>query len=99
MLYRSAKQDPNRRFHALYDKLARGDVMWQAWTDVRTNGGAPGVDGVSIDAIEADGVAGVRAFLEELAQALRAKTYRPSPLRRVDIPPKQGSRARPGRSR
>ena len=50
VLYRSAKQDPKRRFHALHDKLARSDVMWQAWIDVRTNGGAPGVDGVSIDA-------------------------------------------------
>lgn len=51
VLYRCAKQNPNRRFHALYDKLTRGDVMWQAWIDVRTNGGAPGVDAVSIDSI------------------------------------------------
>ena len=95
VLYRSAKQDPKRRFHALYDKLARSDVMWQAWIDVRTNSGAPGVDGVSIGAIEANGVAGVRAFLDELAEALRARTYRPSPLRRVNIP-KAGQ---PGKTR
>lgn len=48
VLYRSAKQDPERRFHALLDKVARGDVMLRAWNDVATNRGAPGVDGVSI---------------------------------------------------
>jgi len=37
VLYRSAKQDPKRRFHALYGKLARSDVMWRAWVDVATN--------------------------------------------------------------
>jgi RNA-directed DNA polymerase len=86
VLYRSAKQDRTRRFHALYDKLARSDVMWRAWVDVATNQGAPGVDGVTIDAIEADGVAGVRAFLDALADELRAGKYRPQALRRVYIP-------------
>ncbi len=52
VLYRSAKQDPERRFHALYDKLTRRDVMWRAWVDVATNQGAPGVDQVSIVSIE-----------------------------------------------
>jgi hypothetical protein len=47
VLYRSAKQDPTRRFHAVYDKLARSDVMWQAWVNVATNQGAPGIDGIS----------------------------------------------------
>ena len=56
VLYRSAKQNPERRFHALFDKVARSDVMWQAWRDVRANKGAPGVDGVSIEAIEDVGV-------------------------------------------
>ena len=56
VLYRSAKQDPTRRFHALYDKVARSDILWRAWVDVATNRGAPGVDGVTIDAIEAPGV-------------------------------------------
>ena len=83
VLYRSAKQNPTRRFHALYDKLARSDVMWRAWVDVAANAGAPGVDGVSIAHIEADGVAGVKLFLEALAAELVAKTYRPQPLRRV----------------
>lgn len=86
VLYRSAKQDPKRRFHALYDKLTRSDVMWRAWLDVATNQGAPGVDGVSIADIEAGGVSAVRAFLNALAAELKAKTYRPKPLRRVYIP-------------
>jgi hypothetical protein len=91
VLYRSAKQDPKRRFHALYDKVARGDVMWQAWVGVAANGGSPGVDGVSIASIEAEGVAGVRQFLDVLAAELEAKTYRPQPLRRVHI-------AKPGKA-
>ena len=95
VLYRSAKQDPERRFHAIYDKLARGDVMWRAWIDVCTNAGAPGVDGVSIGAIEADGYAGVRAFLDRLAAELTTGTYRCQPLRRVHIP-KPG---KPGQTR
>jgi len=86
VLYRSAKQDRTRRFHALFDKLARSDVMWRAWVDVATNQGAPGVDGVSIASIEVGGVESVRAFLDGLVAALRAGSYRPSPLRRVNIP-------------
>jgi group II intron reverse transcriptase/maturase len=95
VLYRSAKQDRKRRFHALYDKLARSDVMWRAWVDVATNKGAPGVDGVSIETVEKGGVESVRAFLDELAGQLRAGTYRPKALRRVHIP-KPG---KPGQSR
>ena len=95
VLYRSAKQDPTRRFHALYDKLTRSDVMWQAWINVATNQGAPGVDGVSIDSIEAGGMEGVTSFLDELAAEVRDETYRPQPLRRVHIP-KAG---KPGESR
>ena len=93
VLYRSAKQQPDRRFHALYDKVARSDILWWAWDEVRRNRGAPGVDGVTIDAVEASGVA---AFLEQLTAALRAGTYRPKPLRRVLIPkPGQPGRTRP----
>lgn len=79
VFYRSAKQDRTRRFHALFDKLVGRDVMWRAWVDVATNQGASGVDGVTIAAIEDGGVESVRAFLEELAAALPAGTYRPSP--------------------
>ena len=86
VLYRSAKQDPKRRFHALYDKLTRSDVMWRAWVDVATNQGAPGIDGESIADIEAEGVEGVRRFLDALANELNDGTYRPKALRRVHIP-------------
>jgi RNA-directed DNA polymerase len=92
VLYRSAKQHPERRFHALYDKIARSDVLSRAWSEVRANRGAPGIDGVSIDDVVA---AGVEPFLDGLAGQLRSKTYRPSPLRRVHIP-KPG---RPGATR
>jgi retron-type reverse transcriptase len=96
VLYRSAKQDPQRRFHALYDKLTRRDVMWRAWVDVATNQGAPGVDGVSIASIEEGGAEAVWAFLDTLAEELRAGTYRPKPLRRVNIPkPGQPGKTRP----
>jgi RNA-directed DNA polymerase len=86
VLYRSAKQDPTRRFHALYDKLTRSDVMWQAWVTVATNQGAPGIDGVSIDSVEVGGTEGVRSFLDSLAAEVKAQSYRPQPLRRVNIP-------------
>jgi group II intron reverse transcriptase/maturase len=92
VLYRCAKQQPERRFHALFDKVARSDVLSRAWVEVRSNRGAPGVDGISIEDVEATGVA---SFLDELAARLRSKTYRPSPLRRVHIP-KPG---RPGQTR
>ena len=97
VLYRSAKQDRTRRFHALFDKLTRSDVMWRAWVDVATNQGAPGIDGVSIDTIEAEGTESVRAFLDGLAVELQAGSYRPKPLRRVHIPSRAG-RAKPGHS-
>jgi RNA-directed DNA polymerase len=83
VLYRCAKQDRNRRFHALYDKVARSDVMRRAWREVRANRGAPGVDRITIDDVVRSGV---NEFLDELAERLRAGTYRPRPLRRVYIP-------------
>jgi group II intron reverse transcriptase/maturase len=96
VLYRSAKQDRSRRFHALYDKLTRSDVMWRAWSDVAANRGASGVDGVSVDAVRAGGVEGVRSFLGELAAKVADGSYRPAPLRRVYIPkPGQPGKRRP----
>ncbi len=92
VLYRGAKSDHSRRFHALYDKLARSDVMWRAWIDVCSNSGAAGVDGVTIAAVEESGVG---VLLDVLAAELKAKTYRPQPLRRVHIP-KPG---KPGQTR
>ena len=86
VLYRSAKQDRTRRFHALFDKLTRSDVMWRAWVDVATNQGAPGVDGVTIADVQAGDTESVRAFLDGLVAELRTGSYRPKPLRRVNIP-------------
>lgn len=86
VLYRSAKQQPERRFHALYDKLTRSDVMWRAWEEVRVNRGAPGIDGVTVAEIDALGVGGVREWLGDLAVRLVEGRYRPSRLRRVEIP-------------
>lgn len=91
-LYRSAKSDPTRRFHALYGHVARSDVLAWAWADVRKNRGAPGVDGVRIADVERTGV---REFLDVLAVKVAEQTYRPAPLRRVRIP-KPG---RPGQTR
>ena len=92
VLYRCAKQDRDRRFHALHDKVARSDVLWKAWGEVRANRGAAGVDGVTIGDVETSGVGD---FLDELAARLRAGTYRSGPLRRAYIP-KPG---RPGQLR
>jgi RNA-directed DNA polymerase len=96
VLYRSAKQDPTRRFHAVYDKLARSDVMWQAWVNVATNQGAPGIDGISIADITDGDTQGVRQFLDGLAEELKSRTYRPKALRRVHIPkPGRAGETRP----
>jgi RNA-directed DNA polymerase len=83
VLYRSAKSDPGRRFHALFDHVARGDILRRAWDDVRANRGAPGVDGLTIAEVED---AGVGSFLQDLSDQLRSGGYRPAPLRRVYVP-------------
>jgi len=86
-LYQAAKRSPDRRFHALYDKIYRRDVLHRAWEQVRRNRGAAGVDGITIAHIEA---AGVDAFLETLAEELRAERYHALPTRRVWLPKPQG---------
>jgi len=86
-LYRAAKADPRRRFHALADKVYRRDVLWRAWVAVRVNDGAPGIDKVTLDQVEQYGIA---RLLDELATELKDGTYRPLPARRVLIP-KPGS--------
>lgn len=90
-LWAAAKQSPERRFHALYDRIYRDDVLWEAWDRVRANRGAAGVDKVTLEAVEGYGV---DRMLGELAADLRAGIYRPSPVRRVEIPKPDG-RKRP----
>jgi len=71
-LYLAAKKSRNRRFHALYDRIFRPDVLWRAWEEVRANGGSAGVDGVSLEEVERQGVA---LFLEAIAGDLKVGRY------------------------
>jgi RNA-directed DNA polymerase len=82
-LYRAAKADPGRRFHALYDKVSRRDVMERAWGLVRANDGAAGIDEQTIADVEEHGVS---KLLDQLAADLREGRWRPLPARRVFIP-------------
>lgn len=86
-LFRSAKKDRKRRFHALYDRIGRSDVLAEAWKRVKGNGGAGGIDGETQSMIEQRGV---EDFLAEVRGALKEKTYRPRPVRRVYIPKSDG---------
>jgi RNA-directed DNA polymerase len=88
-LYRKAKQEPAYRFYALYDKIHRADILSHAYNLVRANKGSAGIDGVTFEAIENG--EGVTAFLAELQEALKSKTYAPSPVKRVMIPKGDGS--------
>jgi RNA-directed DNA polymerase len=82
-LYRAAKAGPGRRFHALYDKVCRRDVLWRAWVAVRSNNGAPGIDRITLAGVEEYGIT---RLLGELASELEEGRYRPLPARRVYIP-------------
>jgi RNA-directed DNA polymerase len=88
-LWAAAKQSPGRRFHALYDRVHRGDVLVAAWERVRANAGAAGVDRVTVADVEEYGVA---RMLGDLQADLREGSYRPAPARRVDIPKPDGGK-------
>ncbi len=85
------KAEPAYRFYLLYDKIYRPDILEHAYELARENDGAPGVDGVTFEMIEA---AGVEEWLAALREDLVSKTYRPMPVRRVTIP-KPGGGERP----
>ena len=86
-LHTKAKNSPDYRFYALYDKIYRRDVLGFAYARCRANGGAPGVDGQSFADIEA---CGVDRWLDDLAEELRKGTYQSLPVRRVYIPKGDG---------
>lgn len=88
-LWAAAKQSPERRFHALFDRVHRCDVLWEGWRRVRANRGAAGVDGQTLAEVEAYGV---DRLLSELAEDLRQGRYRPAPVRRQEIPKPDGGR-------
>ncbi len=88
-LYAKAKQEPAFRFYALYDKVSRADILSHAYGLVRSNRGAPGIDGVTFRGIEA-GI-GKDAYLAQLQGELEQKTYRADGVRRVWIPKPDGS--------
>ena len=87
-LYLTAKKCDSRRFHALYDKVCRDDVLYEAWKRVKANKGTSGVDGITIEEIETKGVP---EYLTEIQAELKIGNYRPKPVRRVMIPKPDGS--------
>ncbi len=87
-LYLTAKKCSSRRFHALYDKVYRDDVLYEAWKRVKANKGSNGVDGITIEDIEAKGV---KRYLTGIQSELKSGIYRPLPVRRVMIPKPDGS--------
>ena len=90
-LYCKAKAEPAFRFYVLYDKICREDILSHAYALARANAGAPGVDGITFEQIDASGL---EAWLAGLRDELVTKTYRPDPVRRVMIP-KPGGGERP----
>ena len=86
-LHAKAKESPNFRFYALYDKVHREDILAFAYECCKANGGAAGVDGQTFEDIEAYGV---KRWLDELTQELKSRTYQPKPVRRVYIPKPDG---------
>ena len=90
-LGQKAKQEPQFRFYTLYGRIMDQATLKAAWERVRANGGAPGMDGVSIEQVEQT-AEGVMGFLEQIRKELHAKTYRPDAVRRVYIPKADGKK-------
>jgi len=88
-LWVAAKRSPDRRFHALFDRIWRSDVLREAWRRVQRNKGAAGVDRQTLDAVLEHGV---ERLLGEIQSELGEGTYRPRPVRRVQIPKPQGGK-------
>jgi RNA-directed DNA polymerase len=91
-LYLKAKAETDYRFYLLYEKIYREDILRHAYDLMRSNKGAPGVDGVTFGMIEA---AGLEEWLSDIRKDLIEKTYRPAPVRRVMIPKPRGNGERP----
>jgi RNA-directed DNA polymerase len=83
-LYPKAKQEPAYRFYALYDKVYRADILGHAYDLVRANKGSAGIDGIIFEAVESE--EGATAFIAELQEALKSKTYVPDAVKRVMTP-------------
>ena len=86
-LYQKAKQDGQYRFYVLYDKMFLPYMLREAWKQVKRNNGSPGIDGLSVQQIEEQGIEG---YLAELSEDLRRQTYQPKAVKRVMIPKANG---------
>ena len=88
-LYLSAKENKKRRYHALYDKVYRIDILWKAWKQVKANGGTGGIDKIYIEDVVKYGE---EKFIQEIQTELIENNYHPKPVNRVYIPKKDGSK-------
>lgn len=82
-----SQKDKQRRFHSLYDRIFRLDILWRAWKEVRASKGSAGIDGITFEIIEEYGV---EEYLLDIQEDLRNRKYRPKPVKRVYIPKTDG---------